>query len=280
MVELGRYNTLKVQQKGDHGAYLDGGSDGLILMPRRYVSESVEVGESVRVFVYSDSEDRLVATTETPYAQVGEIAYLEVVSVNEQVGAFLDWGLAKDLLLPFREQDGLPLYKGDGIVVAIYVDQYTRRIAASTKLHRYLPDSLPEYEPNDPVHVLIYGDSPLGYKAIVDKRYRGLLYHEETSDKLETGDQFTGYIKKVRSGGKIDLRRDPSGYERVGGLAELILGEVEKAGGSLEVNDKSAPEEIRKRFNTSKKAFKQALGALYKTRRICFTATGIALTKD
>jgi len=279
MAKIGQYNTLEVLESSEHGLYLDGGAHGKILMPTRYVLPEMTVGSEVEVFVYNDSEDRLVATTETPYAQVGEFAYLEVVGVNPNAGAFLDWGLSKDLLLPFREQGDFRFREGDGAIVAVYVDEYTNRVVASARLHRHLPAEKPSYQPNDPVHVLIYGDSPLGYKAIVDKHYRGLLFHEENSDKLEAGDQFTGYIKKVHSDGKIDLRRDPAGYTRVEGVSQTILDKLEAAGGALPFNDKSSPESIRATFDTSKKAFKQGLGALYKQRRIQFTDTGIELVR-
>jgi predicted RNA-binding protein (virulence factor B family) len=275
MANIGKFNTLRIVEPSDHGLYLDGGQHDTILLPNRYVTPDMKVGDSVDVFIYNDSEDRLVATTESPLAQAGEFAYLEVVSVNERVGAFLNWGLSKDLFLPFREQGDWTFNVGDGAIVAVYVDEYTNRIVASCRLHRHLSETDPDYQPNDPVQVLIYGDSPLGYKAIVDKVHRGLLYHEETSDKLEPGDQFTGYIKKVHSGGKIDLRRDPSGYSRVDTLSDQIMRQLEAAGGAMPFSDKSTPESIRQTFNTSKKAFKQAIGALYKQRQILITETGI-----
>lgn len=277
MAEIGRDNTLTIQEKSDHGFYLDGGQLGPILLPTRYVTPEMKPGAEVDVFIYNDSEDRLVATTEQPYARAGEFAYLEVVSVHPNAGAFLDWGLSKDLLLPYREQGNIRFTEGDGAIVAVYVDEYTNRVVASTRLHNHLPPEKPPYAPNDPVQVLIYGDSPLGYKAIIDKRYRGLLYHEENSDQLEPGDHFTGYIRKVHSDGKIDLRRDPAGYSRVDAISERILHELNAAGGHLPFNDKSSPEAIRATFDTSKKAFKQALGRLYKARRILIEESGIRL---
>lgn len=275
MVNLGTWNTLKAVARTTDGFLLDGGTPDPIRLPDIHVTSPVTVGQSVRVFIYNDSSDDLVSTTKPPFVEVGEIAYLEVVGVNNQIGFFLDWGLEKDLLLPFREQDDEPLEVGDGIVVAAYVDEYTNRIVASARIHRHFTERQPKYEPNDAVHILIYGDSPLGYKAIVDKRYRGLLYHSETADQLETGDQFTGYVKAVRADGKIDLRSDPAGYARVQSIRDSILNKLESAGGELPFNDKSESEAIRKTFKTSKKAFKQALGALYKERLIRFTETGI-----
>ena len=275
MADPGKFNTLTITEVTVNGLLLDGGPHGQILLPRRYMTRAMVIGSEVEVFLYSDSEDRLVATTETPYAQAGEFAYLEVVAVNERVGVFLDWGLSKDLLLPFREQGDLYYSVGDGAIVAVYVDPYTQRIVASTRLHRHLSNTRPDYTTNTPVHVLIYGDSPLGYKAIIDKKHRGLLYHAETSDQLEPGDQFTGYIKKVHANGNIDLRRDPAGRRRAETFSEVILEQLEKAGGSMAFNDKSSPESIRATFDMSKKAFKQALAKLYKNRRILITDAGI-----
>ncbi len=275
MIDLGKWNELQIIGRGDYGLFLDGGEEGSILLPRRYVTAEMREGEEIRVFVYTDSEDRLVATTETPLVEVGQFAWLEVLSVDERAGAFLDWGLSKDLLLPFREQGTRRVFAGDGVVVAVYVDPHTRRIVATTRLQRHFSQDIPDYETNDAVQALVYGSSPLGYKVIVDKRYCGLLYHAETTDKLLPGDQFTGYIKKVRSGGKLDVWRDPSGYERVESVTAVILQKLTEAGGKLPFHDKSPPERIRQVFNTSKKAFKQALGSLLKQGKIRFTQTGI-----
>ncbi|MGB0257874.1 MAG: CvfB family protein [Coraliomargarita sp.] len=280
MADIGKFNRLRIVEESEHGLYLDGEGRDNILLPNRYVMPDMAIGEEVEVFLYNDSEDRLVATTEKPFAQVGEYAYLEVLDVKANVGAFLDWGLSKDLLLPYREQGDLHLRKGDGVIVAVYLDEYTDRIVASTRLHRHLSDTKPDYKSNQPVDVLVYAESPLGYKAIVDRKHRGLLFYSETSDKLEPGDQFTGYVRKVRAGGKIDLRRDPSGYDRVGPLTDQILKALQAAGGSLPFNDRSSPESIRDTFDCSKKAFKQALGALYKQRTIEFAEGGIRLIAE
>lgn len=275
MADLGKVNELCIAARGDHGLSLDGGEDGLILLPNRYVTREMRVGGMVTVFVHRDSKDRLVATTETPKVQVGEFASLKVSEIDDRAGAFLDWGLDKDLLLPFREQGSRRVRPGQRVVVAVYVDQHTHRIVASMRLQRHFPQEVSGYEPNQPVHVLVYGQSPLGYKVVVDHKYGGLLYQSETSDYLRAGDEFTGYVKKVRSGGKIDVRRDPSGYERVDPVTEKILAELNLCGGFLPYNDKTSPEIIRRKFDTSKKAFKQALGALYKQRKIQFTEDGI-----
>lgn len=278
MAKIGQMNTLTVVETSPHGLYLDGGEDGNILLPNRYVGTEMKVGRKLAVFIYLDSEDRLVATTEKPLAQVGDIASLKVVTVHPRMGAFLDWGLPKELLLPFREQGTHTYRPGDQAIVAIYVDQVSRRVVASTRLGRHFWADVPSYQPNDPVEVLIYGVSPLGFKAVVDGHYEGLLFHAETAEPLRPGDRFTGYIKEVHRDGKIDLLRDPAGYGRVEGVTQVILRELEAAGGRLPFNDRSPPESIRQTFNTSKKAFKQALGALLKQGRISFTEEGIALT--
>ena len=279
MANLGRFNSLRILETSNQGLYLDGGGPDPILLPKRYVTPEMKVGESVEAFLYTDSEDRLVATTETPFAQVGEIAYLEVVNVNKRIGAFLDWGLDKNLLLPFREQGDFKFRTGDGAIVAIHVDEYTNRIVATTRIRRHLSTTTPNYKPNTPVHVLIFDETPLGYNAIVNKTHRGLLFHAETSDKLEPGDQFTGYIKRVHPNGNIDLRRDPAGHERAGSYSEVIMQELKEAGGSLPFHDKSPPEEIRETFDMSKKAFKQAIGVLYKQRKIVISDAGIELVR-
>ena len=278
MLQIGHFNTLTIIEKSPHGLYLDAGAPQRVLLPNAFVSPSMQIGDDLRVFIYKDSKDRLVATTQQPLAEADQFAYLEVVDVKPGIGVFLDWGLDKHLLLPHREQGDWNFHVGDGAVVAVYVDPYTQRMVASTRLHRHRCAETPDFEPNTPVDLLIYGNSPLGYKAFVNRRYRGLIYHQENSDVLEPGDQFVGYIKKVHSNGKIDLRRDPSGFGRSDQIAEKIFAQLQAAGGQLMLNDHSSPAEIREQFDVSKKAFKQALGRLYKSRRIRFTETGICMT--
>ncbi|MEO6033739.1 MAG: S1-like domain-containing RNA-binding protein, partial [Verrucomicrobiota bacterium] len=238
--------------------------------------KNLKQGDKLEVFVYLDSEDRLVATTETPLATVGEFAYLKVVSVNDRVGAFLDWGLAKDLLLPFREQDG-PVRVGQKVIVAVYLDSTTKRIVASTRLSRHLCRDTPSYAVGQPVNVLITSQSPLGYNAIVENAHRGLLYRDNLSAPLETGQRVKAFVRAVRENGKIDLRLDASGYKRVLPLQVQIVQALEANSGRLDFDDDSSPEAIRQKFGVSKGAFKQALGALYKSRRIQFLKPGIGM---
>ena len=276
MATIGQRNLLRVVREAPPGLYLDGEAAGEILLPGRYIPPGTAPGDRLDVFVYRDSEDRLVATTEQPRAVVGEFACLKVVSVNPRVGTFLDWGLAKDLLLPFREQSK-PLRIGDSVVVVVCLDPQSDRIVATTRLGRFLSHETPTYTAGQPVNLLITGPTPLGYNAIVESAHRGLLYHDKLSAPLSVGQKIKGFIRGIRPGGLIDLSLDPSGYKRVASLSLLIAQAIERNGGHLDFDDNSSPEAIRETFGVSKKAFKQALGNLYKRRRIRFLNPGIEL---
>ena len=276
MVDIGKHNTLTVVRGSTPGIYLDGGEHGEILLPNRYVPRRIAPGDALEVFVYRDSEDRLVATTEKPLATVGEVATLKVVSVNRQIGAFLDWGLAKDLLLPFREQTG-PVKVGQDVVVRVYLDTKTQRIVASMKLDRDSALESPTYRMGQQVEFLIAERTTLGYKALVDGKHPGLLYHERLGVPVVAGQKLKGFVRAIRPDGKIDLSLDQAGYQRVAPLAQRIVRALQRSNGRLGLDDGSSPEAIRKAFGTSKKAFKQALGTLYKTRRIRFAKPGIEL---
>ncbi|MEY2467017.1 MAG: uncharacterized protein QOD03_1538 [Verrucomicrobiota bacterium] len=276
MAVIGKRNTLSVVRESAPGLYLDGGELGEILLPGRYIPPNLKQGEVLDVFVYLDSEDRLVATTEIPLVMVGEFAYLEVISVNVRIGAFLNWGLAKDLLLPFREMEN-PVRPRQKVIVAVYLDPKTNRIVASARLRRHLNRTPPDYRTGQPVELLITGQSPLGYNAIVENAHRGLLYRDTLTVQLETGQRLKGFVRTIRPDGNIDLSLDMTGYKRVAPLKLRIVQALEKNGGRLNLDDDSSPEDIRAAFNSSKKAFKQALGALYKSRRIRFRNPGIEL---
>lgn len=276
MAIIGRRNILSIERASGPGLYMDGGALGEILLPGKYIPKDIAPGTKMDVFIYLDSEDRLVATTETPHAMVGEFAYLKVLSVNPRIGAFLDWGLAKDLLLPFREQE-MPVTTGQWVIAYVYLDQQTSRIVASTRLHRHLNREGTVYREGQPVNFLITGKTPLGYNAIVENAQTGLLYHDNLSAPLQIGQKMKGFIRAVRPGGKLDLSLDASGYKRVASLTEQIVGALERNGGNLAFDDDSSPVAIREAFGCSKKAFKQALGALYKARRIRFEKPGIQL---
>ena len=274
MVKLGKRCTLRVVRTATPGVFLDGEELGEILLPGRYVPRGTLPGEAVEVFVHRDSEDRIVATTETPHAEVGDFAYLRVVSVDMRVGAFLDWGLSKDLFLPIREQ-AHRVRRGEWVVVYIFVDEKTDRIVATTRLNRHLSRTEPTYAEGQQVNLLVIDETELGFNAIIEGSHRGLLYHTDLSAPLAVGQRLTGYVRKVRPDGKIDLGLDQTGYRRVAPLAERIIEALAANGGRLPYDDASSPEEIRAAFDVSKKAFKQAIGALYRERRIEMAGHGI-----
>ena len=279
MATLGKRNTLSIVRASGPGLYLDGGTLGEILLPGRYIPRDLKPKDKLDVFVYRDSEDRLVATTETPHAVVGEFAYLKVKDVNQNIGAFLDWGLAKDLLLPFREQE-IPVRAGRCVIVYVCLDPKTDRIVATTRLNRHLNRETPAYRIGQPVNLLVTGQTPLGYNAIVENAHRGLLYHDNLAAPLAAGQKLRGFVRNVRPGGKIDLSLDASGYKRVAPLTDQIVQVLERTGGRLDFDDASSPAAIRQKFGVSKKAFKQALGKLYKARRIGFQHPGIQLLEN
>jgi uncharacterized protein len=277
MCALGRRNTLRVVREASPGLFLDGGELGDILLPGRYIPRGTKPDDMLDVFVYLDSEDRLVATTETPHAMVGEFAYLKVVSVATGIGAFLDWGLAKDLLLPFREQAN-PVRRGQWVTVGIFLDPTSNRIVATTRLSRHLNRKPPNYTEGQPVNLLITAQTPLGYNAIVENAHRGLLYHTAGAAPLIPGQKLQGFVRKLRADGKIDLSLDAAGYKRVAPVTDQILLALQANRGSLAFDDASSPQAIRDKFGVSKNAFKLALSALYKKRRIRFLNPGIELT--
>jgi len=276
MAILGKRNTLSIIRESSPGLYLDGGELGEILLPGRYIPANLKAKDKLDVFIYRDSEDRLVATTEIPLAVVGEFAAMKVVSINDRVGAFLDWGLAKDLLLPFREQER-PVRVGQRVVVHVHLDPKTQRIVASSRLHRHLSQERPFYRNSQPVEILITGASQLGYQAIVENTQAGLLYRDNVITPLQIGQRVKAYVRNIRPDDQIDLSLDASGYKRVAPLTDQIVQALEDGGGKLAFDDDSPPEAIRQKFGTSKKAFKQALGKLYKSRRIGFLKPGIQL---
>ncbi|UUY07899.1 S1-like domain-containing RNA-binding protein [Pseudomonas sp. J452] len=264
MALIGRYNSLQVVKQTDFGLYLDGGADGEILLPNRYVpkGEPSEIGDWLNVFVYLDSEDRLIATTEKPKAQVGGFASLKVAEINS-VGLFLDWGLPKDLLLPHSEEKR-PLQVGDYCVVHVYLDKRSKRITATARLDRYLDNTPPRYKVGDAVDLLVVEKTDMGFKAIINNQHWGLIHKNEVFKFLRNGMQEKGYIKELRADGKISLSLQPVGQEATGSLAEQILTRLREQGGSLALSDKSEPAAITQAFGVSKGNFKRAIGGLFK----------------
>ena len=272
-VILGKYNQLEVVKEVDFGVYLDGGDDGEILLPSRYVPEGCKPGDVLNVFIYLDNEERLIATTLQPKVQVGEFACLEVAWINEY-GAFLDWGLMKDLFVPVREQK-MKMQKGRSYVVHAHVDEESYRIMASAKVERYLSKEKPDYQPGQEVEIMIWQRTDLGYKAIVENQYSGLIYQGEIFKSLEPGMKLTAYIRQVREDGKIDLTLQKDGQKKVEDFSEVLLQFIKDQGGHTSLNDKSAAEDIYEAFGVSKKTFKKAVGDLYKKRLIVLEEGGI-----
>jgi predicted RNA-binding protein (virulence factor B family) len=262
VVKIGRMNKLSIKRELEYVVHLDGGEAGEITLPNKYVPENSCIGDEVEVFVYMDKDDRLRAIGEKPYATVGQFAKLRVAAISSS-GAYLDWGLQKDLLVPKREQL-VKMVEGKSYVVFVFLDDKTKRIAASSKLDKFLGFEPPNYAEGDKVDLLICEKTDLGFKAIVDNLHWGVIYKNEIFQKLHVGLQLKGYIKKVRDDLKIDLRLQGSGQKGVGDVTQNILNIINESGGSISITDKSPPDEISAMFGISKKLFKKAIGALYK----------------
>ncbi len=276
MLQIGKLNVLKIVKEVDFGLYLNGGEEyGEILLPSRYVPKTYEIGADLEVFIYRDSEDRVIATTQTPNAMVGDFALMEVVSVNK-FGAFLDWGLQKDLLVPFREQKK-DMENGKLYVVYVYLDLETKRIAASSKLDKFLDNIPVEYEPGQEVDLFIANKTDIGYKAIINGVHWGILYKNEVFKQLDRGQKMKAYIKKVREDDKIDLYLHKAGFDKVEVLSLKIIETLKEESGFLEINDKTPSAIIYEIFGESKKTFKKALGVLYKKKLIDIKENGIRL---
>lgn len=274
-IKLGKYNQLEVVKEVDFGVYLNGDEDGEILLPKRYVPEGTKPGDILNVFIYLDMEERLVATTLQPYVQVGEFACLEVAWVN-QFGAFLNWGLMKDLFVPFREQK-MKMQKGKRYVVYVHLDEESYRIVASAKVEHFLSTEKPDYQPGQEVEVLVWQRTELGYKVIVENKFSGMLYHNEIFQPLEVGMRLTAFIKQVRPDGKIDLVLQKAGARKVDDFSEVLWQYIKDNDGFTPLNDKTDAEVIYHTFGVSKKTFKKAVGDLYKKRRIVLKEDGIHL---
>lgn len=274
MLKIGKTNKLKVNRMVDFGAYLDGGEDTEILLPAKYFTPGLTVGDGIEVFVYKDSEDRLIATTEMPIAQVGEFAFMEVNQVNK-VGAFLRWGItAKDLLVPFREQKA-DMREGGVYLVYVYLDDATKRIVGSQKIEKFLGNVMPRYVKGDQVDILVTDKTPIGYRCIVDNLHYGMIYSNEVYQDIEIGKHYTAYVKNVRPDLKIDLMMGDRADRRTADLGTIILNAIKEAGGQLPYSDKTDPETIQQVFSCSKKDFKKAIGHLFKDKKIVITSQGI-----
>jgi len=275
MAKIGERTGLKILKETRHGVFLEAGELGEVLLPRRELPAQWQLGEVLEVFIYTDSEDRPVATMKPPLVLPGQFGRLRVVAATP-VGAFLDWGLAKDLLVPFREQKSR-MEVGKAYVVQVRVDEESGRIIGSTRLTRYLDLTPPPWKAGDEVELLVYGKTPLGYKTIIAGTHTGLLFANEVFQPLQPGERLTGYIVGLRDDGKIDLSLQPPGRSRVDSLEERILMEIKARGGYWALSDASPAEEIHQELGVSKRTFKQATGALFRKRRITLEPKGLRL---
>lgn len=277
-IQLGAFNRLTIVKEVDFGLYLDGGDEGEILLPRRYVPATYKIGDEIDVFLYLDQDERLVATTEQPLAQVGDFAYLECSWVNEY-GAFLNWGLMKDLFCPFREQKKR-MEIGSSYIVYVTIDEESYRMMASAKVEHFLSKDKPPYKAGDEVQILIWQKTDLGFKAIIDNAYAGLIYRDQIFKYVHTGDRMTAYVANVRPDGKIDLTLQHTGRQQTLDFSETLLTYLHEHGGSCDLGDKSDAEEIKARFEVSKKVYKKAIGDLYRRRLITIADDGIRLVDE
>lgn len=275
-MEIGKYNTLKVSRTSDHGVYLADGDGNEVLLPTKFVERWMRPGKEVTAFVHTDSDDRPIATTRRPNAVVGEVALMRVKAVNE-TGAFLDWGLEKDLLVPFREQRRR-MQKGRAYLVYVYLDDVTGRVAATGKYEKYIDNTIPEYSAFQKVDAVVTGETEIGYKVVVNNLHSGMLYADQVYSLLEPGDRLTAYVRKVRADGKIDLTLLAPAADRTALLGEKIIARLNLNGGEAEIGDFLTPDYIAASFGCSKKDFKKAVGALLKAGRVAKTDRGLRLT--
>lgn len=275
MIQVGNWNELEVLKSVDFGLYLDGGEAGEILLPKRFVPKGLQPGDTARVFLYHDSDNRLIATTQEPAGVEGDIVFLKVVDSTPQ-GAFMDWGLMKDLFVPLSQQiSGMRV--GGRYLVKIYLDKQTGRVAATERFAQELSNDELTINEKDPVDLIIWRRTDIGYFVIVNKQHTGVLYFDDVYEDLEPGDRRKGFVKTVREEGRLDVMLGEAGYARVGDSSEKVLELLRRHDGYLPYNDKSNPEEIRDFFGMSKKTFKMCTGGLYKSGLIEFTKTGIKL---
>jgi len=276
-MEIGRYNTLELLRITSVGAFLGDEEGNDVLLPTKWIPEGAVIGDRLEVFVYTDSEDRPIATTLTPHAVVNEFGFMRVNQVND-VGAFLDWGIEKDLFVPFREQR-LKMQEGRSYVVYLYFDISTGRVAASNRLNRFLDNEELTVAVGDEVQLMVYERTDLGYKVIVNHLHTGVVYANEATRPLNVGERHTGYVRKVREDNKLDISLQPIGYAAVEPSGQLILDLLKKNKGFLPYTDRTDPEIIRRKLGMSKKVFKKAVGLLYRERRIAIEDEGLRLVE-
>ena len=277
MIEVGKYSDLKILRDTSVGLYLgDEEGEEDILLPNKYCPEKFEIGNTINVFVYRDYDERKIATTLEPYILMHEFSMLEVKDVSD-IGAFVNWGLEKELLVPFKEQKKR-LEVGKWVIVYLDLDEQTDRLFGSAKIENKVKNTNLTVEEGDEVEIIIYQKTDLGYTVIVNNMHKGLLYKNEVFEKLNVGDKLDAFVKKIREENKLDISIQPIGYEKYNDVnCQLIFDAIKNNKGLLSITDKSTPEEIYKKFRISKKAYKKAVGQLYKERKITISEEGIKL---
>lgn len=278
MIQLGKTNTLTILRQTPPGMYLGDGENEVVLLPTKYIEPDFEIGQQIDVFVYKDSEDRLIATRLKPFAEVGQFAYLNV-SEATKVGAFLDWGLEKDLFVPFKEQKQ-KMFEGYSYVVYIYIDDVTERIVASSKINKFISNEVLTVEQGQEVDLLVYNETDLGFTCVINGAHKGLIYHNDVFTDLAVGDQVKGYIKLIRENNLIDLSLQNLGFKHVLTSTEKIMEYLNTHDGYLELTDKSSPDLIERRFDMSKSTFKKSIGILYRQRKVTIHDDGVRIVKN
>jgi len=278
MIEIGKTTTLNVLRETDVGYYLGDAEGKEVLLPLSIAEKKYSEKEPVKVFIYTDSDNRLIASARTPYAQINDFAYLRVTSVQE-FGAFMDWGLEKDLFVPYNAQKQ-KMVADEFYVVYIYLDTETNRLAASSRLENFIPAEAPDLIPGQEVDILVYEESPLGFSGIINNKYKGLIYHNDIFNDVFIGDEMKGYVKTIREDKLIDLSFRKSGFKNVLDSTDVVMEYLEKHNGFLDLHDKSSPEEISIRLSMSKATFKKAIGILYRHRKVLIKPDGVYQVKD
>ncbi len=278
MIRLGKTNTLTILRQTPPGMFLGDNENEVVLLPNKYIEPDFEVGQQIDVFVYKDSEDRLIATRLKPYVEVNHFAYLNVSEVS-RVGAFLDWGLEKDLFVPFKEQK-YKMLEGKSYVVYIYIDELTDRIVASSKINKFISNEVLKVEQGQEVDLLVYNETDLGFTCIINEMHKGLIYHNDIFTDLAVGDQVKGFIKLIREGNLIDLSLQNLGFKHVLSSTDKILEYLLAHDGYLELTDKSSPDLIERRFDMSKATFKKSIGVLYRQRKVTLHPDGVRLVNN
>lgn len=277
MIQIGKTNKLKILRNTSVGMYLGDDDNNVVLLPNKYVESDFEIGDEIEVFIYNDSEDRVIATRLKPYVEINQFAYLNVSEVTK-FGAFLDWGLEKDLFVPFKEQKH-KMFEGYSYVVYVYLDELTNRIVASSKVNKFISNEVLTISQGDEVDLLVYNETAMGFTCIINSKHKGLIYHNDIYQDVRVGDQLKGYVKLIREGNLIDLSLQKIGFKHVLSSTDLILEYLREHDGYLELTDKSSPDLIERRFNMSKATFKKSLGILYRQRQVTLHEDGVRLVK-